>query len=125
MTRFETIGKTLFYLIVGGVWLIGALEFHTPEWAIWSSLGILAAIFFEMHNIKGKLTQILHQIMCELNGHGAPEFKRKYDDTAYCPRCKDAIASRAPESNGPGRQLCEDTLHQRICRLEAALGVEE
>ena len=39
------------------------------------------------------------RIKCELGGHCHAELKRKYDDQAYCPRCTDAITTRAPSSD--------------------------
>lgn len=67
----------------------------------------------------------LARIECQLTGHGYAEFKKRYDDEARCPRCKEVILTKAPESAGPGMQLDEDTLHQRVCRLEKALGVDD
>ena len=67
----------------------------------------------------------LARIQCELTGHWHAEFKKKYDDKAHCPRCKDPIRVKATESDGPGLQYGEDTLHQRLVRLEAALGIEQ
>ncbi len=91
-----------------------------PTWALLSTLAICAAVFYATHGIKRDLARI----QCELTGHGGVEFKKKYQDVANCPRCKDAIASRAPGSDTI-MQLCDDTLHQRLSRLEAALNVEE
>lgn len=117
---------TLVGLMVGGG-LVGALvEFYRmPAWAMLSTLAICvvicAAVFYATNGMKRDLARI----QCQLTGHWHAEFKKKYDDEAHCPRCKDLIRTKPPESDGPGMQVGEDTLHQRVVRLEAALGVKE
>jgi len=97
--------------------LVGASQ--APAWAILSTLTICVAVFHATNGIKRDLARI----QCELTGHWHAEFKKKHDDKAHCQRCKDVIRTRAPESDGPGMQFGKDTLHQRVSRLEAALGV--
>jgi hypothetical protein len=92
-----------------------------PTWGLLATLTICIAVFYAVHIIKRDLARI----KCELSGHWHAEFKKKYDDAARCPRCEDIIRTRAPGNDGPGMQVGEDTLHQRICRLEAVLGAEE
>jgi hypothetical protein len=99
-------------------WLIAIFE--PPAWALLSTFATCAVVLHAAHGIKRDLARI----QCELSGHGYVEFK-KYQERAYCPRCKDVIATRPIESEGPGMQSGEDTLHQRISRLEEVLGVKE
>ena len=69
-----------------------------------------------MNAVKNELAWI----ECQVTRHWGVEFKKKYQDVAHCGRRKAAIASRAPVSDVI-MQLCEDTLHQRLSRLEKAL----
>ena len=101
-----------------GWWLLTASQ--PPSAGLLSIGAISAVVFYATNAIKHELAWI----ECQLTGHWGVEFKKKYQDVAHCPRCKEPIASRAPGSDTI-MQLCEDTLHQRISRLEAALNVKE
>src|SRR5947209_5241769 len=86
--------------------------YNPPTWALLSTLIICAVTIYGQRQIQRDLARI----KCQVTGHGWAEFKHKYDEEAYCPRCKDLIRTKAPESEGPGMQSGEDTLHRRICR---------
>lgn len=125
MKKFELILKATFYAGALSGWFLIAIRFHTPEWATWMAIAIVSAVLYEIHEMKSALKREIARIQCELSGHCGTEFEKKTDDTAYCLRCKDPVRTRAPGSNGPGMQYGEDTLHQRICRVERALGLED
>lgn len=120
-------GVLLGAAVVG--WLLGVVIGSMPPlWALLlGSLGC-AIILYATHGIKRDLLRI----RCELTGHWAPQFTKKYDQVGCCPRCGDIIATKAIESDGPGMEYGENTLFQRIecleqaiLRIEAKLGIEE
>ncbi len=92
------------------------LASHPPAWAwLIVILGCVGVLY-----IARVIQRETAWLRCEFGGHWVAAFE-KYDETGYCPRCKEAIASRAPESHGPGMQSCDDTLQQRLSRIEDAL----
>ena len=101
--------------------MIGLIASHAPQWAVIAALAICATFFYETNGISRDLARI----QCELNGHWGVEFEKKYQEEARCPRCNEVVRVRALGSDGSGMQFCEDTLHQRISRLEKALQVDE
>lgn len=120
-TVFEAVAKAIGVTIVAGlVWRLLTAS-QPPASTLLSITAICAVMFYATNAIKRELARI----QCELTGHWHAEFKKKYDDEAHCPRCKELIRTKAPESDGPGMQFGEDTLHQRLARLEVALGVKE
>jgi hypothetical protein len=88
---------------------------HPPTWALGLAFLGYVGIFYAAHQIRRNMAWM----RCELRGHWSAVFE-KYDDTGYCPRCKESIATRPPESDGPGMPTV-DTVHERISRLEEAL----
>jgi hypothetical protein len=110
-------------MLLVGLLVIGSslASMGAPAWAALSTIVICAAVFGGPEDSSRDLARI----QCELSGHWTAEFKTKYGAEARCPRCKEIVRVRAPGSDGPGMQSCEDTLHQRIYRLEKALHVEE
>jgi hypothetical protein len=73
----------------------------------------------------GRIRRDLARLQCELTGHWAAEFKRKYQEEARCPRCGEIVRVRPIESEGDGMQSGEDTIHQRLSHIEEALGIEK
>ncbi len=126
--NLQTIWKsTVFFLgaIVGAA-IVGsslgvAIYSGPPLWALLLALLGCGIILYATHGIKRDLVRM----RCELTGHWPAVFK-KYDERGCCPRCGDIVATRPVESDGPGMQLGEDTLFQRIEWLEQAiLRIEE
>lgn len=89
----------------------------------WTELLALVGCLLALY-VSIQVRQLRRQnarLLCELNGHGYADFKGDYATEARCPRCKEPIRVKAPESAGNGLQSCEDTLHQRLITLEQHL----
>jgi hypothetical protein len=102
-------------------WLL--LASRPPAWALVLTLVTVGAVGVMLYVIYCRV----RWIYCELTGH-AVHFK-KYAEKGYSWHCKVLMFTRPKEAaqanrwpleelDKPPMQLCEDTLHQRLERLE-------
>ncbi len=83
---------------------------------------LLLVVLYQLDRLKRDVAWV----HCQLDGHWPPKFP-KIGESGLCGRCGKEIATRPIEQteDAVGMPLGEDTIFQRVLKIEAKLGIDE